>query len=92
MVKAEDLIKEQEEKYELRKICYKKVYKRIETKILQVNNVNESQCWYEIPEFILGIPLYSFENCKDYIIKKLTKNGFKSEMLNNNIIFIDWTK
>lgn len=92
MVKAEDLIKEQEEKNEIRKKCYKKVYKRIETKIVQVNSVNESQCWYEIPEFILGIPLYSFEDCKKYIIEKLKKNGFKSKMINDNVILIDWSK
>ena len=92
MVKAEDLIKEQQEKTEIRKKCYKKVYKRIETKIVQVNSVNESQCWYEIPEFILGIPLYSFEDCKKYIIEKLKKNGFKSNMINDNVILIDWSK
>jgi hypothetical protein len=92
MVKAEDLIKEQQEKIEIRKKCYKKVYKRIENKIVQVNSVNESQCWYEIPEFILGIPLYSFDDCKKYIIEKLKKNGFKTTMINDNVILIDWSK
>lgn len=92
MVKAEDLIKEQEEKTNMRKEYYKKVYKRVEKKIVQVNSVNESQCWYEIPEFILGIPLYSFEDCKQYLINRLQKNGFKTNMLNNNTIFIDWSK
>lgn len=92
MVKAEDLIKEQEEKNNMRKEYYKKVYKRVEKKIVQVNSVNESQCWYEIPEFILGIPLYSFEDCKQYLINRLQKNGFKTNMLNNNTIFIDWSK
>lgn len=92
MVKAEDLIKEQDEKNNLRKTFYKKVYSRIEKKIVQVNSVNESQCWYEIPEFILGIPLYSFEDCKQYIINKLHKNGFKTNMIDNKIILIDWSK
>ena len=31
-------------------------------KITQSSNVNLYQCWYEIPEFILGLPLYSFES------------------------------
>jgi hypothetical protein len=92
MVKAEDLIKEQDEKNQTRKKIYKKVYKRIETKIVQVNKVNESQYWYEIPEFILGIPLYSFDECKKYIIQKLKKNGFKIEMIKNNVILVDWSK
>jgi hypothetical protein len=91
MVKASDLVKEQQEKNNIKKKNYHKVYKRIEKKILQASSVNEYKCWYEIPEFILGIPLYSFDDCKNYVINKLKNDGFKTEMISNNVILIDWT-
>lgn len=91
MVKASDLIKEQQEKNNIRKKIYRKVYDRIEKKILQLSNVDEYQCWYEIPEFILGIPLYSFIGCKEYILNRLYKNGFKAQMLSNSLLYVDWS-
>lgn len=92
MVKAEDLIREQENKDKLKKDIFKKIYKKVEKKIIQSSSVNLYNCWYDIPEFILNAPLYSFNDCKKYIIKKLEKNGFKYKMLNNTIILISWEK
>jgi hypothetical protein len=43
-----------------------------------------------IPEFIIGLPLYSLTECKDYIIRKIGKNGFKIEFFEPNILLIKW--
>jgi hypothetical protein len=89
MVKASDLIKEQTERDKKKNIIYKKIYKRIEVKVQQASLANLYECWYEIPEFILNLPLYNLEDCKIYIINKLKKNGFKTgEYINN--IWISW--
>ena len=90
MVKASDLIKEQEERVKLKKKIYKKIYKKVEKKIIQSSNVNLFDCWFQIPEFMINIPLYNIDYCKKYIVNKLASNGFKSELLSSNIIFISW--
>ena len=92
MVKAEDLVKEQLERDKIKKQIYKKIYKNIEKKILLSSSVNSYECWYQIPEFLINYPLYNINDCKEYISKKLKKNGFKIDYLDNNIIFISWKK
>ena len=89
MVKASDLIKEQNEREKKKEIIFKKIYKRIEGKVKLASLANLYECWYEIPEFILNLPLYNLEDCKNYIVKKLNKNGFKSGIVVNNI-WISW--
>lgn len=89
MVRAEDLIKNQQERIENKKKIYKKIYKRIEKKIKMCSSFNLYKCWYEIPEFILNIPLYSTNDCMEYLNEKFKKNGFKTES-QNNLIIVSW--
>lgn len=92
MVKASDLIKEQKKKDELKKKTYKKIYHKVEKKILMASSVNSYYCTYEIPNFILGLPLYTWADCKSYIVEKLKKNGFKVKDYSVNVIIISWQK
>ena len=90
MVKAEDLIKQQKEREDKKKEIFKKILEKIEKKIVLASNSNFYECKYEIPEFLMGMPIYSVDDCKKYIKQKLKKNGFKVDNLINNIILISW--
>jgi hypothetical protein len=94
MVKALDLINEQRERDKLKNKTYKKIYKRIETKIIQSSTMNLYECWYQIPEFLFNVPLYNLDGCKLYLINKIKEDGFKVHFTgdNNNIIVISWKK
>jgi hypothetical protein len=48
--------------------------------------------WFEIPEFILGVPVYKVLECKDYLIKKLENDGFKVTFYEPNNLYVDWKK
>jgi hypothetical protein len=89
MVKAQDLIESQKERENIKYITFNKIYKNLEKKIQLASNSNFYYVWYEIPEFIIGCPLYKIDECKEYIIKKIIKNGFEIEEINNFII-IKW--
>ena len=89
MVKASDLIKEQKLRLIEKHVVFNKIYKRIENKIKQASLANLYECWYEIPEFILNLPLYNLEDCKIYIVNKLNNNEFKTGVYLNNI-WISW--
>jgi len=90
MVKASDLIKEQQSRDKDKEKIFEKIYTRIENKIVKASKSNLYECYCEIPEFLLNIPLYNLLDCKMYIIKKLKKNEFNAISYSYNTIFISW--
>ena len=90
MVKASDILEQQNELKENKKKTYRKILDRINQKIKTTGSSTNRCCWYEIPEFILGLPIYKLDECAEYIMKKLKNNGFKVNLVNNNILIISW--
>ena len=90
MVKADELIKQQEERKKLKKKTFSKILNLVEKRIQMSSNSNNYYTWYEIPELILGLPIYNLSECKNYIVKKLEKNGFKTELYEPNLILVTW--
>ena len=90
MVNANDLIKEQKEREEIKIQTFKKVYKTIEKKIVLASSSNYYYVWHEVPEFILGLPTYKLKDCIVYIQEKLKENNFESDLYDPNILLIKW--
>jgi hypothetical protein len=90
MVKADKLIKEQKKREDKKKETFNKILEKVEKKIILASSANYYFTWYSIPQFIIGLPLYSLVECKDYIIRKIDKNGFKTEFFEPNILLIKW--
>ena len=90
MVTAEELINEQKMRENKRKKYFKKVYKLVERRIIDSSKMNLYQCIYDIPNFILNGPIYSIDDCREYILNKLKENGFKTQILNENRLLIYW--
>ena len=90
MVTAEDLVKEQEQRNIKRRKYFKKIYKLVERRIIDSSKINLYQCYYDIPNFIINVPIYSIDECREYIVNKLKKNGFKIEIVSINRIIIYW--
>ncbi len=92
MVKAIDLINEQKQRDTYKQKIYKKIYKRIESKIIKSSSMNLYECWYEIPEFFFNVPLYNIDGCKQYLKNKLKADGFSVYFTGegHNVIVISW--
>jgi hypothetical protein len=90
MVKADKLIKEQKERDDRKKITFDKVFMKIEKKIVLSSAANYYYTWYSIPEFIMGLPLYSLKECKEYVENKLKNDGFETEFFEPNILLVKW--
>jgi hypothetical protein len=69
---------------------YDYIYSQIESIIEKQVKNDESSCYYKVPPFILGYPLYDINEMISYIINELIKNGFNSYLVQDNIIFITW--
>ena len=71
---------------------YQKILARIHTRIKAISRQrnNNKFCMFVIPEFILGIPRYDIAECTNYVIEKLTDNGFQLKYTYPNLLFISW--
>jgi len=90
MVKANELIKTQQERDNRKYITYEKIYNIVEKKINYASSGDNYYIWYQIPEFLIGLPLYSLKDCNVYIQSKLQKNGFDIDFYEPNILLIKW--
>lgn len=90
MVNAKDLIKMQKEREDSKYKIFDKIYSNIEKKIVKASATNFYYIWYEIPQYMIGMPLYNYNDCIEYIINKLKNNNFKTETYEPNIILISW--
>jgi len=78
------------EKERIKTDIYEKVLKRVHSRIKMVSRQPATFCMFIIPEFILGVPLYNFEECKNYIITSLRDNGLAVNYTEPNLLYISW--
>lgn len=90
MVKAADLVKNQKIKKKDKEIVFKKIYERIECKIQKASLQDLYECYYEIPEFILNLPLYNMNDCIQYLIIHMKSDGFNTKLIGTNTLWISW--
>ena len=89
-----ELFINQLEKEKHKNEIYDDVLKKCHQKIQRSVSINpyNNYCFYIIPKFIYGIPLYNIEKCINYLIINLTKNGFKLSYTHPNLLLIWWIK
>lgn len=54
------------------------------------SSLERTYCFFQIPEFIIGTPLYKVTEMRTYIINSLKNNGFKIMYIEPNWLFISW--
>lgn len=91
MININDLNDKIKQKEIEKKQIYEKILIMVHNRIKKTASVHNSYCcFYSIPNYIYGIPLYNFRNCLIYIIKSLTKNGFDVVYTHPNLLYISW--
>jgi len=66
------------------------ILKRCHCKIKSYSTNHKTECLYEIPEFIIGTPLFNREELQEYIVSSLLKNGFIVNRHPLYYIYISW--
>jgi len=69
---------------------YNKILKECHNKIRFNSKLDRKYCFFLIPEFIFGTPLYDIEELRDHVMKSLEKNGFQLMYIHPNWLFISW--
>ena len=49
-------------------------------------------CTFQIPEFLIGKPLYKIEDLRKYLINSLNRDKFDVLYIHPNLLFISWDK
>tara|TARA_Y100000590_G_scaffold425594_1_gene533766 strand:- start:14093 stop:14536 length:444 start_codon:yes stop_codon:yes gene_type:complete len=66
------------------------ILKKIHNRIKYNARLEKTYCFFQIPEFIIGVPLYNIEDLKRYLIELLKKDGFQLIYIDPNWLFITW--
>ena len=71
---------------------FNKILNRVHVRIKTTSSqkINETFCWFVVPEIIIGVPRYDQAACIAYIIDKLTENQFKIKYIHPNTLLISW--
>lgn len=69
---------------------YDNVLVKCHKRIKYNSSLEKKYCFYQIPEFIIGVPLYNVTEMRTYIINSLKNNGFKIMYIDPNWLFISW--
>ena len=94
MININDLFNEKNERDKHKNKIYDDVLKQCHRKIIRSVKIDPYSrfCFYSIPKFIYGVPLYNIEKCIHYLVIHLTKNGFKINYTHPNLLIIAWDK
>ena len=92
MINISELCQEKIEKEQAKKNIYDNVLKNCHNRIILSSKMYPYQqwCFYVIPKYIYGIPLYNLNNCINYLVVHLTKNGFTVNYTHPNLLIINW--
>jgi hypothetical protein len=67
-----------------------KIHSRI--KVAARQRLDNTSCWFVVPEILLGVPKYDVRACVAYLISELRENGFQVKYTHPNLLFITWEK
>ena len=71
---------------------YDSILKKCHTRIKYYSKFEKTTCFFAIPEFLIGVPLYDVVELRTYMMNSLEKNGFKLMYLHPNWLMIDWSE
>lgn len=78
-------------KKELRLKNYHKIFKQCCNKIKMCAKLGNNECWYIVPNIMIGLSSYKQNECCKYLYQELNKTEFtKLEFYEPNIFFISW--
>lgn len=85
-----DVIRCMSKKKERQRQCFDGILEKCYRKIERSATLNQSNCYYEVPEFVLGYPLYNINECIVHLLHSLKNNGFLVQYFFPRVIHVSW--
>ena len=89
-ISIHDIHKKQKEKEKNRLKVYENISMKCFKKIKETSLNEETFLFYQLPQYIPGLPLYNLTECVIFLLNILHEKGFSARYCNPHIIFISW--
>jgi len=92
MINIDELNKERNDRMELKKNTYETILKQCHNRIKIVAKAhnNLACCFFIVPKYIYGLPIYDSYSCITYLVNALINNGFDVKYTHPNLLYISW--
>jgi len=92
MINIDELHKEKNEKIKHKNKIYEQILEKCHNRIKFSAKIIDSpnNCFFIVPQYEYGIPIYNLNKCIVFIVKSLMSNGFEVTYTSPNILFISW--
>lgn len=87
---VQEIHRKQKEKENSRISIYKSITNRCFKKIKETSLNEETCCFFRIPEYIPGLPLYNMTECVMFILNILREKGFSARYCDHFTMYISW--
>lgn len=89
-----DELYDKRQKRDLKQLSiFNKILNRIHKRIQHTaknKNCNDNFVWFNVPEYLVGEPVYDKGECMGYLVSQLENNGFHVKYVHPNTMFISW--
>jgi hypothetical protein len=91
MLNIQNLHNEIEKRNTRKNKTYQTILEKVQYRIITTNKKScDCYCFYVVPTFIFGVPLYDMTKCIIFIMEDLIGCGFKVNYTHPNLLYISW--
>ena len=91
MLNIEELHREQDRKETNKAEIYNTILEKVHQKIKLTSQISKDKfCFFSVPIYVYGLPLFDTNNCIIYLTQKLSDNGFNIRYTHPNLLLISW--
>ena len=91
MLTINNLHKELEKRETRKNKTYQTILEKAQYRILITNSkTTDCYCFFVVPTFVFGVPLYDMTKCIIYIMEDLINREFVVNYTHPNLLFISW--
>jgi hypothetical protein len=85
-----DIHKKQKEREINRVKIYERIASRCFKKIKEVSANEDVYCFFRLPEYIPGYPIYNMTECVMFLLNLLKEKGFSARYCDGFMLYITW--
>jgi hypothetical protein len=91
MLNIEELHREQDKKEQNKSEIFVTILEKVHQKIKFTSQVSKDKfCFFSVPTYVYGLPLFDINSCIIYLTKTLSDNGFDIKYTHPNLLLISW--
>lgn len=77
-------------RHENKKKSYHRIIELCSQRIYRAAQCNRAFCVYEVPDFLMGYPIYQLGECVEYVYAFLQNKGFRVEYIFPRVLIVRW--